>query len=47
MRWVSQGLNPSYELAAASFRKSDTLDKPAFHSLVKAEYTRLEAGENV
>jgi hypothetical protein len=32
-------------LAAAPFRKSGVLDKPAFHSLVKAEYTRLEAGE--
>lgn len=33
-------------LAAAPFRKSGVLDKPAFHSLVKAEYTRLEAAEN-
>jgi len=32
-------------LAAAPFRKSGVLDKPAFHNLVKAEYTRLEAGE--
>jgi hypothetical protein len=32
-------------LAAAPFRKSGVLDKPAFHSLVKAEYTRLEAAE--
>ena len=32
-------------LATAPFRKSGVLDKPAFHSLVKAEYTRLEAGE--
>jgi hypothetical protein len=32
-------------LAAAPFRKSGVLDKPAFHSLVRAEYTRLEAGE--
>jgi hypothetical protein len=31
-------------LATAPFRKSGVLDKPAFHSLVKAEYTRLEAG---
>jgi hypothetical protein len=30
-------------LATAPFRKSGVLDKPAFHSLVKAEYTRLEA----
>jgi len=30
-------------LAAAPFRKSGVLDKPAFHDLVKAEYTRLEA----
>jgi hypothetical protein len=33
-------------LATAPFRKSGVLDKPAFHSLVKAEYTRLEAKEN-
>jgi hypothetical protein len=32
-------------LATAPFRKSGVLDKPAFHSLVKAEYTRLEAVE--
>jgi hypothetical protein len=32
-------------LAAAPFRKSGVLDKPAFHSLVRAEYTRLEAEE--
>jgi hypothetical protein len=32
-------------LAAAPFRKSGVLDKPAFHSLVKAEYTRLQAAE--
>jgi hypothetical protein len=32
-------------LAAAPFRKSGVLDKPAFHSLVRAEYTRLEAAE--
>jgi hypothetical protein len=32
-------------LAAAPFRKSGVLDKEAFHPLVKAEYTRLEAGE--
>jgi hypothetical protein len=30
-------------LAAAPFRKSGVLDKAAFHTLVKAEYTRLEA----
>jgi hypothetical protein len=30
-------------LATAPFRKSGVLDKPAFHSLVKAEFTRLEA----
>jgi hypothetical protein len=30
-------------LAAAPFRKSGVLDKTAFHSLVKSEYTRLEA----
>jgi hypothetical protein len=29
-------------LATAPFRKSGVLDKPAFHTLVKAEYTRLE-----
>jgi hypothetical protein len=32
-------------LAAAPFRKSGVLDKDAFHELVKAEYTRLEAAE--
>lgn len=32
-------------LATAPFRKSGVLDKPAFHTLVKAEYTKLEAGE--
>ena len=32
-------------LATAPFRKSGVLDKGAFHALVKAEYTRLEAGE--
>jgi hypothetical protein len=32
-------------LAAAPFRKSGVLDKPAFHALVKAEYNRLEAEE--
>jgi hypothetical protein len=32
-------------LATAPFRKSGVLDKAAFHALVKAEYTRLEAGE--
>jgi len=32
-------------LATAPFRKSGVLDKPAFHALVKAEYTRLEAAE--
>jgi hypothetical protein len=32
-------------LATAPFRKSGVLDKVAFHALVKAEYTRLEAGE--
>jgi hypothetical protein len=32
-------------LAAAPFRKSGVLDKVAFHALVKAEYTRLEAAE--
>ena len=32
-------------LATAPFRKSGVLDKPAFHSLVKAEYTKLEAAE--
>jgi hypothetical protein len=30
-------------LATAPFRKSGVLDKTAFHSLVKAEYTKLEA----
>ena len=30
-------------LAAAPFRKSGVLDKDAFHALVKAEYTKLEA----
>lgn len=34
-------------LATAPFRKSGVLDKPAFHTLVKAEYTKLEAGEKV
>lgn len=34
-----------HALAKAPFRKSGVLDKPAFHTLVKAEYTRLEAGE--
>ena len=33
-------------LAAAPFRKSGVLDKAAFHTLVKAEYSKLEAGEN-
>jgi hypothetical protein len=33
-------------LATAPFRKSGVLDKSAFHTLVKAEYTRLEAAEN-
>src|SRR5271169_5312172 len=33
-------------LAAAPFRKSGVLDKDAFHALVKAEYTKLEAAEN-
>ncbi len=32
-------------LATAPFRKSGVLDKPAFHSLVKTEYTRLMAAE--
>jgi hypothetical protein len=32
-------------LASAPFRKSGVLDKPAFHTLVKAEYNRLEAAE--
>jgi hypothetical protein len=32
-------------LASAPFRKSGVLDKPAFHTLVKAEYNRLEAEE--
>jgi hypothetical protein len=32
-------------LAKAPFRKSGVLDKPAFHTIVKAEYTRLEAAE--
>ncbi len=32
-------------LATAPFRKSGVLDKVAFHALVKAEYTRLEAAE--
>ncbi len=32
-------------LAAAPFRKSGVLDKAAFHALVKAEYTKLEAKE--
>ena len=30
-------------LATAPFRKSGVLDKTAFHTLVKVEYTRLEA----
>ena len=30
-------------LAAAPFRKSGVLDKDAFHALVRAEYTKLEA----
>ena len=30
-------------LAKAPFRKSGVLDKPAFHTLVKAEYSKLEA----
>jgi hypothetical protein len=30
-------------LAAAPFRKSGVLDKEAFHTLVKAEYNRLES----
>jgi hypothetical protein len=33
-------------LAAAPFRKSGVLDKVAFHTLVKAEYTKLEAAGN-
>ena len=33
-------------LATAPFRKSGVLDKAAFHALVKAEYTKLEVGEN-
>jgi hypothetical protein len=33
-------------LAAAPFRKSGVLDKAAFHTLVKAEYTKLEAAGN-
>jgi hypothetical protein len=33
-------------LATAPFRKSGVLDKGAFHTLVKAEYARLEAGES-
>ena len=32
-------------LAAAPIRKSGVLDKPAFHALVKAEFTKLEAAE--
>ena len=32
-------------LAAAPFRKSGVLDKVAFHALVKAEFTKLEAME--
>ena len=32
-------------LAAAPFRKSGVLDKVAFHALVKAEFTRLEAAD--
>ena len=33
-------------LATAPFRKSGVLDKSAFHTLVKAEYSRLEKAEN-
>ncbi len=32
-------------LAKAPFRKSGVLDKPAFHTLVKAEFERLKAAE--
>jgi hypothetical protein len=32
-------------LAKAPFRKSGVLDKPAFHTLVKAEFERLKAEE--
>ena len=32
-------------LAKAPFRKSGVLDKPAFHTLVKAEYSKLEAAD--
>ena len=32
-------------LAKAPFRKSGVLDKPAFHTLVKAEYSKLETEE--
>ena len=32
-------------LAKAPFRKSGVLDKVAFHTLVKAEYSKLEAAE--
>jgi len=32
-------------LAAAPIRKSGVLDKDAFHALVKAEYSKLEAAE--
>ena len=33
-------------LAKAPFRKSGVLDKVAFHTLVKAEYSKLKATEN-
>jgi hypothetical protein len=33
-------------LAMAPFRKSGALNKPAFHAIVKAEYTKLETDEN-
>jgi hypothetical protein len=33
-------------LATAPLRKSGVLDKPAFHTLVKAEYSRLEKAEH-
>jgi len=32
-------------LAKAPFRKSGVLDKVAFHTLVKAEYSKLEAAD--
>jgi hypothetical protein len=32
-------------LAKAPFRKSGVLDKPAFHTIVKAEFERLKAAE--